>query len=242
MLPVAKQSIVCLTGAGISAESGLRTFRAADGLWENHPVAQVATPEGFAADPQLVHRFYNARRQAAAQATPNAAHFALANFEQAWPGEMLVVTQNIDDLHARAGSKNLLHMHGEVNKARCLSCAFVGPAPSKMEPDSACPACHTGCLRPHIVWFGEMPLALPQITAALQNSNIFIAVGTSGAVYPAAGFVASARTYGARCIEVNLNDTLTSGLFDETRIGPATECLGPLLDELLNAVNLTGEH
>lgn len=224
--------VVCLTGAGISAESGLRTFRADDGLWEDHPVTQVATPEGFAADPKLVHRFYNERRKGCQEAEPNAAHLALAAFERRWPGRFLVVTQNIDDLHERAGSENVAHMHGEVLKARCMSCGQVVESPPETDPDTPCGSCEGGRLRPHIVWFGEMPLGLDAIYAALRECSVFIAVGTSAVVYPAAGFVQEAKAHGARCLEVNLEDTAATWVFDETRTGPATEALPPLLDEL----------
>ena len=223
---------VCLTGAGISAESGLRTFRADDGLWEDHPVEQVATPGGFAADPALVHRFYNARRAGCAAVKPNAAHVALAGFQRAWPGDFLLVTQNIDDLHERAGSAGVLHMHGEVKKARCLACRAVTDSPAAMGPGTPCPSCDGGRLRPHVVWFGETPLRMGEIEAALARCSTFVAVGTSGTVYPAAGFVAEAATAGARCIEVNAERT-GSPLFAERRIGKASETLPALLDELL---------
>lgn len=225
--------MVVLTGAGISAESGLRTFRAADGMWEDHPIAQVATPEGFAADPDLVHLFYNERRASLEQAQPNAAHVALAGFQQAWPGELLVVTQNIDDLHERAGTTGVLHMHGELRKAQCTACEHVGPAAATMVPTTACPICPAGRLRPHVVWFGEMPLHMDRIQDALRTCGLFLAVGTSGNVYPAAGFVELARAAGARCIETNLEDTVTSDRFHEHRRGPATEELCQLLDEWL---------
>lgn len=233
MASTACPSIVVLTGAGISAESGVRTFRASDGLWEDHRIEDVATPEGFVADPALVQRFYNERRASLRTVEPNAAHIALAQFSQAWPGKFLLVTQNIDNLHERGGSTQVVHMHGELNRAQCTDCDYVGDAPAHLEPTTSCPTCPRGRLRPHVVWFGEQPLQLDLIHTALLNCGIFIAVGTSGQVYPAAGFVELARSSGARCIEVNLADTITSTSFSEQRIGPATEQLSPLFDELL---------
>ncbi len=226
--------IVVLTGAGVSAESGLRTFRGADGLWEGHPVADVATYEGFIADPQLVHDFYNARRQQLNDVAPNFAHIALAEFERDWPGEALLVTQNIDNLHERAGYVDLIHMHGELSKARCCACDQVCASPPIMAPDTSCPACPSGKLRPHVVWFGEMPLAMDRIHTALERCAIFIAAGTSGNVYPAAGFVDVARAAGARCIETNLDTTVGSSRFHERRTGPASATLPQLLAELLS--------
>ena len=225
--------VVCLTGAGISAESGLRTFRAEDGLWEEHPIEQVATPEGFAADPALVHRFYNERRKNCKNAKPNAAHIALADFEKRSRGDFLLVTQNIDDLHERAGNKNIVHMHGEALKARCASCSKTIEAPEEMTTETPCSFCKTGRLRPHVVWFGEMPLELERIYTALRRCSIFIAIGTSAVVYPAAGFVQEAKATGTKCYEVNLEDTAATWAFDETRIGPATKMLPSLLEELL---------
>ena len=227
-------SVVCLTGAGISAESGLRTFRAEDGLWEGHPVEQVATPQGFAAEPEVVHRFYNERRKACGEAIPNAAHQALASFEGNWPGDFLLVTQNIDNLHERAGSSNVIHMHGEASKARCMSCEVTVISPEEMDPETRCPQCGDGRLRPHVVWFGEMPLGLEGIYAALRNCGTFIAIGTSAVVYPAAGFVSEAKASGARCIEVNLESTGSTWQFDETCVGSASATLPALLDHLLS--------
>ena len=226
-------SVVVLTGAGMSAESGLRTFRDADGLWEGHPVSEVATPEGFAANPHQVHDFYNARRAQLNSVKPNAAHLALAEFERNWSGAMLTVTQNIDDLHERAGSENLIHIHGELNKARCTACTQICTAPAKMYPDTPCAECATGRLRPHVVWFGEMPLDMERIYAALERCAIFIAAGTSGQVYPAAGFVDVANAIGARCIETNLDETTASARFSEQRIGPAGTMLPELFAQLL---------
>lgn len=225
--------IVVLTGAGISAESGLRTFRAADGLWEDHRVEDVATPEGFARDPALVQRFYNERRRQLGQVEPNAAHRALARLEQEWPGEFLLVTQNVDDLHDRAGSRNLIHMHGELLKARCLRCGQVAAWTEDIAPRSACPACgRTGAMRPHIVWFGEMPLELDRIGEALDRCAIFAAIGTSGNVYPAAGFVSMASR-AAHTVELNLDASQVSTAFRECRQGRATELVPRWVEEML---------
>jgi len=181
----ARPSIVVLTGAGISAESGLRTFRDAGGLWENHRVEEVATPEAFQRDPALVQGFYNQRRAQLGSVRPNAAHEALVRLETHWPGEVLVVTQNVDDLHDRAGSRNLIHMHGELLKVRCERCGQVSPWVGDVTGATPCPGCgRTGSLRPHIVWFGEMPLEMPRIQEALERCGLFLAVGTSGNVYP----------------------------------------------------------
>ncbi|MBI1753770.1 MAG: NAD-dependent protein deacylase [Acidobacteria bacterium] len=224
--------IVILTGAGISAESGLRTFRAADGLWENHRVEDVATPEAFQRNPGLVYRFYNERRRSLASVQPNAAHRALARLEEAWEGDFLLVTQNVDDLHDRAGSRNLLHMHGELLKAQCLACGAEADWPGDMGQDSRCPACGRGPLRPRIVWFGEMPLEMDRIYRALDRCNLFLAIGTSGHVYPAAGFV-EAVSPAARTVELNLEPSLVASAFGEARTGGATELVPAFVDELL---------
>ena len=217
------RNIVILTGAGISAESGLQTFRAADGLWEGHRVEDVATPEAFARNPALVHQFYNARRARLGEVVPNAAHVALARLDAEWRGELLVVTQNVDDLHERAGAKRLLHMHGEVRKGWCLRCNERFAWDGVMDEDAACPSCDTvGMVRPNIVWFGEMPYAMDRIEAALMNADLFVSVGTSGAVYPAAGFVQTARYCGAATLEINLEPSQGSLHFDERRYGRAS--------------------
>lgn len=228
-------ALVVLTGAGISAESGLRTFRDNNGLWEEHRIEDVATPEGFARDPALVDRFYNERRRQLARAEPNAGHLALAELEQKWGGPFLLVTQNVDDLHERAGSRALLHMHGELLKARCQHCHKVEHWRADITRVSPCPACkRRGTLRPHIVWFGEMPLYMDEIDARLSACEIFIAVGTSGQVYPAAGFVQMTHPR-CRRIEVNAADTTVSHAFGEHRVGPATRELPKLIAELLAA-------
>jgi len=227
-------SIVILTGAGISAESGLPTFRDNGGLWEQHRVEDVATPEAFRRNPDLVQRFYNERRSRLSDVTPNAAHHALVELENRWPGPLLLVTQNVDDLHARAGSRNLIPMHGELLKARCSACGAVAAWSQDILPESRCPQCdRPGQLRPHIVWFGEMPLEMDRIFAALERCDIFIAIGTSGTVYPAAGFV-NAVPPEARTIEINLEFSVAGSRFDEQRQGSATSRVPDLVAELLN--------
>jgi len=216
------RNIVILTGAGVSAESGLATFRGPDGLWEGHRVEDVATPEAFARDPELVHKFYDARRARLGEVEPNAAHEALARLDAEWPGELLIVTQNVDDLHERAGAKRLLHMHGELAGGWCLRCnerfGWSGP----MGMGAACPSCGTvGLVRPDIVWFGEMPYEMERIDEALMKADLFVSIGTSGAVYPAAGFVQTAKYCGARTLEINLEPSQGSIFFDERRYGPA---------------------
>jgi len=225
--------IVILTGAGISAESGLRTFRASDGLWEDHRIEDVATPEGFARDPDLVHRFYNERRAAAAMAEPNAAHRALGRLEADGRHEVLVVTQNVDDLHERGGSRNVLHMHGSLNGAMCAACGGRWPAPSTMVRADACPQCGKPATRPDIVWFGEMPYRMEEIWGALRAANLFVSIGTSGNVYPAAGFVADAMHAGVPTLELNLEPSAGTRMFDEARHGPATVVVPAWVDEML---------
>jgi NAD-dependent deacetylase len=228
------RNIVILTGAGVSAESGLATFRGPDGLWEGHRVEDVATPEAFARDPTLVHAFYDARRAKLDTVQPNDAHRALARLDSEWPGQMLLVTQNVDDLHERAGSKRLLHMHGELTKGWCIRCnerfGWTGP----MGTGAQCPSCETaGLVRPDIVWFGEMPYEMERIDEALRRCDLFVSIGTSGAVYPAAGFVQTARHCGARTLEMNLEPSLGSFMFDESRAGPAGELVPAWVDAML---------
>jgi NAD-dependent deacetylase len=226
-------SIVVLTGAGISADSGVRTFRDQGGLWEGHRVEDVATPEGFARNPDLVQGFYNARRRQLGEVQPNAAHHALARLEAQWPGEVLVVTQNVDDLHERAGARTLIHLHGELLKARCLACGTASPWDADLDVMSACPRCgRAGRLRPHIVWFGEMPFELPRIYEALERCGLFLSIGTSGHVYPAAGFV-EATPPQARRVELNLEPSLVASAFDEHLTGRASELVPAFVDGLL---------
>ncbi len=233
-----RPGIVILTGAGISRESGLATFRDPDGLWSRVRIEEVATPQAFARNPARVQAFYDARREQLQDPAvqPNAAHHALARLAREYPGPVLVVTQNVDDLHDRAGQPNLLHMHGELNKARCLRCDEVTPFFGKGLADAACPACTARVLRPHVVWFGEMPLQLEEIDGAIAHRcSLFAAIGTSGQVYPAAGFAELARSHGARTIELNLELTELSRHFDEARHGPATELVPTWVDEVLRA-------
>ena len=228
-------TIVVLTGAGISAESGVATFRGPDGLWEGHRVEDVATPEAFDRNPALVQRFYDERRRALGRVEPNAAHRALARLDAAWPGELLVVTQNVDDLHERGGARRLLHMHGELLKAWCLACDARVRWTGDLGDGPPCPACGTaGRLRPDIVWFGEMPYDMDRIEAALAAANLFVSIGTSGAVYPAAGFVQTARYHGARTLELNLDPSAGSFLFEESRLGRAGELVPAWVDEVLS--------
>jgi NAD-dependent deacetylase len=234
---MAIRNIVILTGAGVSAESGLATFRGPDGLWEGHRVEDVATPEAFSRDPALVHAFYDARRAKLASVEPNAAHRALARLDAGWPGELLLVTQNVDDLHERAGSKRLLHMHGELTSGWCLECnerfAWAGP----MGEGAFCRHCSTvGQVRPDIVWFGEMPYEMDRIEDVLRRCDLFVSIGTSGAVYPAAGFVQTARYCGAQTLEINLDPSLASFMFDECRTGPARTLVPKWVEEVLAAV------
>lgn len=230
-------AIVVLTGAGISAESGLATFRGAGDLWEGHRVEDVATPEAFARDPALVQRFYNARRAGLRDPAvrPNPAHEALARLEREWPGEVLLVTQNVDDLHERAGSRNLVHLHGELLRALCLACGESSRWELDLGEDSRCPRCGArGRLRPDIVWFGEMPRELDRVLAALRRCRLFVAVGTSGQVYPAAGFVEVARGAGvARTVEINPEPSAVAAAFAEHRRGPASEAVPAFVAELL---------
>jgi NAD-dependent deacetylase len=229
------RNIVILTGAGISAESGLATFRGPDGLWEGHRVEDVATPEAFRRDPDLVHQFYDARRARLAQVEPNAAHRALARLDSEWPGDLLLVTQNVDDLHKRAGSTRLLHMHGALTSGWCRACGKRFPWAGPMGEEAHCPQCAIrGRVRPDIVWFGEMPYEMERIEAALQACDLFVSIGTSGAVYPAAGFVQTARYCGAHCLEINLEPSQGSVFFHESRIGRAGELVPDWVAELLS--------
>lgn len=230
------RSIVILTGAGISAESGIATFRDSDGLWENHRPEDVATPEAFVADPDLVHRFYNARRHqlVGGDVEPNAGHVALARLEHELDGDVLLVTQNIDDLHERAGSTRVLHMHGELLRSRCAECGAVSEFHGDVDGTTRCPVCGTaGAMRPHVVWFGEIPLGMEEIVRALERCDIFASIGTSGNVYPAAGFVAVARAAGAHTVELNLEPSWVNTDFDETRLGQAGTTVPQWVDEVL---------
>ena len=228
----ARQRIVILTGAGVSAESGLGTFRDTDGLWTQYDLEDVATPQGFARDPVMVHDFYNARRENCLGARPNPAHLALARLLAAWPDHVTLVTQNIDDLHERAGARGVIHMHGELLRARCAVCAHVWDAPRVMAATDPCPACTAAATRPDVVWFGEFPYHMDRIGAALERADLFVAIGTSGNVYPAAGFVQEAAMAGARTLELNLE--ATAARFDEVRTGPASAIVPEWVAELLD--------
>lgn len=225
--------IVILTGAGISAESGLGTFRDEGGLWSQHRIEDVATPEGFARDPALVHRFYNARRVQAAAARPNAAHHALARLESAYPGEVTIVTQNVDALHEAAGSRRVLHMHGTLAGALCAACGHRWAAPAEMQPGHPCSSCAAPAARPDVVWFGEMPYHMDQIWDLLRAADIFAAIGTSGQVYPAAAFVQDADRAGAHTVEINLEPSATVSDFAETRFGMASVEVPAWVEDLL---------
>lgn len=235
-------NLVILTGAGISAESGVPTFRANDGLWMGHRVQDVATPEAFERDPALVQDFYNKRRRQLAEVRPNAAHEALARLAANWKGDFLLVTQNVDDLHDRAHAAvppapgfSLLHMHGELLKARCTATGTVCDWGEDLDARHDSPFNSEGWLRPHIVWFGETPLAMHVIDAAVADCDLFVSIGTSGAVYPAAGLVQQAHRARARTVEINLEPTQGSRQFDKSHYGPATETVPAFVDRLLKS-------
>jgi NAD-dependent deacetylase len=238
MTMAAYSRIVILTGAGLSAESGLHTFRDKDGIWSKYDYREVATPEGYRRNTALVLNFYNERRRQNAHVKPNAAHFAIARLEAAYPGEVLTVTQNIDPLHEMAGSKNLIHMHGEIAKALCEGCGSrhrIGF--EDLTPDSVCPGCaKAGGMRPDVVWFGEMPYRMDEINRALTVCDLFISIGTSGTVYPAAGFVEEAARVGAHTVELNLEPSVGGGAFREAIHGRATEIVPAYAEKLLSAV------
>ncbi|MBV8095036.1 MAG: NAD-dependent deacylase [Acetobacteraceae bacterium] len=231
------RGIVVLTGAGISRESGLSTFRDADGIWAKVRIEDVATPEAFARDPASVQAFYDARRVQLRDpgVQPNAAHRALVRLAREYPGPVLVVTQNVDDLHDRAGQPALLHMHGELAKAQCLHCGAVSPFEGAGLAAAFCPACGARALRPYVVWFGEIPMHIEEIEEALEACGLFAAIGTSGQVYPAAGYAETARAHGARTVELNLEPTTLTCSFDHARHGPATEVVPAWVDEVLSA-------
>jgi len=231
------QSIVVLTGAGISAESGIKTFRAADGLWENHAIEDVATPEAFARNPKLVQRFYNQRRQQLLDGIePNRAHRALADFAQGFEGDFTLITQNIDNLHEKSGSANVIHMHGELLKSRCTRSGRLQSCLVNLSSSSTCPCCELpGTLRPHIVWFGEMPLSMDVIHQSLSRCDLFVAIGTSGNVYPAAGFFQLAKQAGADTLELNLESSVNESAFDYSLQGLAST----LVPSVFNTINTT---
>lgn len=228
-------TIVILTGAGLSAESGLSTFRDPSGIWAKYDWRDVATPEGFARDPKMVHDFYNMRRRAHADVSPNAAHHALARLTRAHPNTA-IVTQNVDCLHELAGTRNLIHMHGEAMKALCSHCETRMPWSGDMSVETACEACgRAGGMRPDVVWFGEMPYHMEKISRLLSRCELFVSIGTSGNVYPAAGFVAAAREAGADTLELNLEPSNGAKLFSKAIYGPATEVVPAWVERLLSA-------
>jgi NAD-dependent deacetylase len=225
--------IVVLTGAGVSAESGLATFRDADGLWEGHRPEDVATPEAFAADPELVQRFYDERRAGVQRVRPNAAHEALARLGEAIGDDLYLVTQNVDDLHERAGSRHVHHIHGEILKALCAACDERHHWTDPLLGAPPCPACGNDTLRPDVVWFGEVPYGMDDIHRALFDCDLFVSVGTSGVVYPAAGFLHLAAANGARTLELNLVPGMSANDFDESRTGPATQLVPAWVEEIV---------
>jgi len=227
------ERIVILTGAGISAESGIDTFRDAGGLWERHRIEDVATPEGFARNPDLVLGFYDARREALQGVEPNAAHEALARLEAEFAGDLLLVTQNVDNLHERGGSKDVLHMHGELSSALCTACEMRSPLEEPLINRPKCPVCQVPSLRPDVVWFGEMPYRMERIYEALGACDLFVSIGTGGAVYPAAGFVQEALMNGARTLELNLEPSEGSRFFNDSRHGQASVIVPQWVDEML---------
>jgi len=228
------ERIVILTGAGLSAESGLSTFRDKDGIWSRHRIEDVATPEAFARDPERVLEFYNTRRKGAAGVKPNTAHEALAKLEKKHPGEVLTVTQNIDPLHEMAGTSSLIHMHGEILKKLCAHCGAKEPWEGDLSTDLVCPVCErSGGMRPDVVWFGEMPYRMEEIAEALGACDLFISIGTSGTVYPAAGFVMEARNAGAHTVELNLEPSEGATLFAKAIHGKATQIVPVFVDGLL---------
>ena len=226
-------NIVVLTGAGISAESGLATFRDADGLWEGHRPEDVATPEAYAYDPDLVQRFYDERRAGLSRVHPNAAHEALGRLSRELGDDFYLVTQNIDDLHERGGSTQVHHMHGEILKALCEACRVRSSWGGPLIDRPACPACGRSMLRPDVVWFGEIPYEMDEIHQRLYDADLFVSIGTSGVVYPAAGFLHLASAAGARTLELNLEPSAASSDFDEARHGPASQLVPAWMDEVL---------
>ena len=226
-------NIVILTGAGISAESGLGTFRDKGGLWAKFNPAELASPRAFAADPARVHEFYNMRRENCVASSPNAAHLALARLERDHPGRVLIVTQNVDDLHGRAGSMNVLQMHGDLLQAKCAKCDVKWRAALVMSKEDYCPGCGSQSCRPDIVWFGESPYHMAAIRTAISACDLFVVIGSSGSVYPAAGFVTAARGLGIATLSINLEEPSKSAAFDQVMVGPATQMVPRWVDTML---------
>ena len=232
---MSRQKIVILTGAGISADSGVSTFRDPEGVWAKYDYNEVATPEGFARNPPLVHSFYNARRAHIQTVKPNAAHAALAALEQRFGDALTLVTQNVDDLHERGGSARVIHMHGELMKARCSACGAVHAWREDLSVETFCPDCGADrFMRPHVVWFGEIPMFMDEIAAAISEAELFVSIGTSGSVYPAAGFVDEARNYGIPCVELNLEPSANASSFTDARYGRASEIVAEWVDSLID--------
>ena len=230
------EKIVILTGAGLSAESGISTFRDKDGIWSKYNIEDVATPEAFHKNPELVNDFYNQRRQGHAGLKPNKAHEALAELEHMHNGDVLLVTQNIDSLHEQAGSTKLIHMHGEIYKAFCSFCKYKIECTENLSQESVCPNCNKARgMRPDVVWFGEMPYQMDRIYNALAECDLFISIGTSGNVYPASGFVAEARQNGAYTVELNLEPSQGINMFHEAIHGKATEVVPAYVHKLLHS-------
>jgi NAD-dependent deacetylase len=233
------RNIVVLTGSGISAESGVATFRDKDGVWAKYDYREVATPEGFAANPVLVYEFYNQRRRALPAVQPNAAHFALAELETCLAecgGRLTLITQNVDDLHERGGSRSVLHMHGELLKAECADCGLVCDCADDLSSQAICKSCaRPGAMRPHVVWFGEMPRYMEEAADAIMGADLFVSIGTSGAVYPAAGFVMEAHTLGVSTMELNLEPSENARFFNDSRYGPATQVVPAWVRDILAA-------
>lgn len=229
------ENIVILTGAGLSAESGLGTFRGREGTWGKVDPAKLANPKAFARNPRGVHSFYNRRRAACVAAAPNAAHLALTELQRTYDGKVLIVTQNVDDLHQRAGSENVLQMHGALLRARCSTCQAKWPAALSMKVRDACPQCGAQTCRPDIVWFGESPYHMTEIRAAIAECHLFVVIGSSGTVYPAAGFAAIARENGSRTLAFNLEAPSGADVFDELIIGPATRTVPRWVDKVLQS-------
>jgi NAD-dependent deacetylase len=227
--------IVILTGAGISAESGLGTFRDKGGLWKKFNPADLASPRTFAKEPARVHEFYNMRRANCIDAKPNEAHLALAKLERDYSGQVLIVTQNVDDLHQRAGSVNVLQMHGALLRAKCSTCGAKWQTALVMRAQDTCPTCHAQSCRPDIVWFGESPYHMPEIRTAIAACDLFVVIGSSGSVYPAAGFAAIAKKRGSQTLSINLDTSSAADQFDQQMLGPATRMVPRWINQVLSS-------
>lgn len=235
------QNIVILTGAGISAESGLATFRASNGLWNNHKVEDVATIEAFERNPAYIHEFYNDLKKELAAAKPNAAHLAITRLQQEYPADISVITQNVDTLHEKAGNQNIYHIHGQINQAVCLNCGHVLETFGDVDTETVCPQCQvSGMMKPNIVFFGENLLCMDEVDTLLRKCDLFLSVGTSGVVFPAAAFVQTAKYYGAQTFEFNLEPTSNNFYFDKHIFGPAGTTLPAFVDEMIKEIKTAG--